>query len=130
MSKMLYACIMIVCMYRRAGSTGSTTYACMPACMHILCMCATDWRGAGFTRGLAVPRGTRDGAGRSHAYFCGAVQVRAYDIDCGAGAGPCAASAGMYSLYAVQCPMFYIAFNFVIENMFPFIKGFHKEMIC
>ena len=37
------------------------------------------------------------------------------------------ASAGMYSIYAVQCgPMFYIAFNFVIEKMFPFIK----EMIC
>ena len=37
----------------------------------------------------------------------------------------------MYSIYVVQCgPMFYIAFNFVIEKMFPFIKGFHKEMIC
>ena len=58
-------------------------YICMPACIHVLCMCATDWRGAGFTRGLAVPRGTRGGAGRSHAYFCGAVRLRAYDIDCG-----------------------------------------------
>ena len=47
-----------------------------------------DWRGAGFTRGPAVPRGPRCGAGRALAYFCGAVRVRAYDIACGAGAGP------------------------------------------
>ena len=42
--------------------------------------------------GPAVPRGPRGGAGRSLAYFCGAVRVRAYDIDCGAGAGPRAVS--------------------------------------
>ena len=53
---------------------------------------ARDWRGAGFTRGPAVPRGPRGGAGRSLAYFCGAVRVRAYDIDCGVGAGPRAVS--------------------------------------
>ena len=55
-------------------------------------VCIRDWRGAGFTRGPAVPRGPRGGAGRSLAYFCGAVRVRAYDIDCGAGAGPRAVS--------------------------------------
>ena len=62
--------------------------------------------------------------------------MRAYDIDCGAGAGPRAVSycgplraciAYMRS-NAVQC--FRIVFNFVIKKMFPFIKGFHKEMIC
>ena len=34
----------------------------------------------------------RGGAGRALAYFCGAVRVRAYDIDFGAGAGPRAVS--------------------------------------
>ena len=48
-----------------------------------------DWRGAGFTRGPAVPRRR---CGRSLAYLCGAVRVRAYDIDCGEGAGPRALS--------------------------------------
>ena len=32
------ACIMIVCMYRRAGSAGSTTCVRMHACMYVLCM--------------------------------------------------------------------------------------------
>ena len=57
-----------------------------------LCIYIRDWRGAGFTRGPAVPRGPRGGAGRSLAYLCGALRVRAYDIDCGAGAGPRAVS--------------------------------------
>ena len=51
-----------------------------------------DWRGAGFTRGPAVPRDPRGGAGWALAYLCGAVRVRAYDFDCGAGAGPRAVS--------------------------------------
>ena len=36
-----YACIRNVCIYRRAGSTGSTgstIYVYMHACMHVLCM--------------------------------------------------------------------------------------------
>ena len=91
-------------------------------------MSTRDWSGAGFTRKPAVPRGPV----RALAYFCGAVWVRAYDIDCGAGAGPRAVSyygplraciAYMRS-NAVQCgPMFNIAFNFVIEKIFPFIKA-------
>ena len=81
-----------------------------------------DWRGAGFTCGPAVT-----------CIFLRAVRV--YDIDCGVGAGPRAVNycgpLRACMAYAVQCgPMFYIAFNFVIEKMFPFIKGFHKEMIC
>ena len=34
-SQMGYACIMIVCIYRRAGSTGSTIHVCIHACMHV-----------------------------------------------------------------------------------------------
>ena len=34
-----YACIINVCIYRRADSTGSTIYVCMHACMYVLCMC-------------------------------------------------------------------------------------------
>ena len=64
-----------------------------------------DCRGAGFTRGPAVPRGPRGGAGRALAYFCGAVRVRAYD--CGVGAGPRAVSycgpLRACIAYAVQC---------------------------
>ena len=37
-------------------------------------MLTRDWRGAGFNRGPAVHRGPRGGAGRSLAYFCGAVR--------------------------------------------------------
>ena len=37
-TQMGYACIMIVCMYRHAGSTGSTIHVCIHACMHVLCM--------------------------------------------------------------------------------------------
>ena len=44
----------------------------------------------------ALPAGLRSpvarGAGRALAYLCGVVRVRAYDIDCGAGAGPRAVS--------------------------------------
>ena len=40
-------------------------------------MCTRDWRGAGFTRGPAVPRGPRGGAG-GHLHI--------YAV-CGAGAG-------------------------------------------
>ena len=37
-SQVEYACIMKVCIYRRAESTGNTIYVCMHACMHVLCM--------------------------------------------------------------------------------------------
>ena len=37
-SQVEYACIMKVCIYRRAKSTGSAIYVCMHACMHALCM--------------------------------------------------------------------------------------------
>ena len=56
-------------------------YACMYTCIMYVCYRLARC-------GLAVPRDMRGGAGRSHAYFCGAVRLRAYDIDCGAGADP------------------------------------------
>ena len=37
-SQVEYACIINVCIYRRADSTGSTIYVCTHACMYVLCM--------------------------------------------------------------------------------------------
>ena len=37
-SQVEYACIIIVCIYRRANSTGSTIYVCMHACMYVCIM--------------------------------------------------------------------------------------------
>ena len=80
-------------------------------------MCVEIGAVRGFTRGPAVPRG--------------AVRARAYNIDCGAGAGPRTVSycGPLRACMAYICgPMFYISFNFIIEKMFPFIKGFHKKL--
>ena len=37
-SQVKYACIENVCIYRRAGSTGSAIYVCMHAYTYVLCM--------------------------------------------------------------------------------------------
>ena len=51
-SQVEYACIINVCIYRRADSTGSTIYVCMHSCMYVLCMYVcmyfdrpAEWRG-------------------------------------------------------------------------------------
>ena len=87
-----------------------------------------DWRGAGFTRGPAVPRGLRAvRGGHLHIYAvrcgCGpmiliAGRVRAPALS--VTAGLCGHVLHICGPMRSQC--FYISFNVVIEKMFPLIK--------
>ena len=62
-----------------------------------MCVCVRDWHGAGFTHGPAVPRGAvtcifmRCGRGPI-ILIAGRVRAPALSV-----------TAGMYSIYAVQC---------------------------